>query len=323
MVEVETVRGRVSVDALGTVLMHEHVFVLSEEIWRNYPQVWDEKAGIEDAVTRLQRLKALGVDTIVDPTVIGLGRDIRRIAQVNERVDINIIPATGLYTYGDVPNFFHFRGPGTLLGGDDPMVEMFVNDITVGIAGTPIRAAFLKCAIEEALTPGVERVMRAVAETHRRTGAPIMVHTSAPHHTGLVAKEIFASEGVDLSRLLIAHSGDTTDMDYLHQLLDGGAYVGMDRFGLDILLATDERVSTVAKLAAEGYASQMMLSHDACCEIDWIPRDIRERVTPNWHYTFLHDSVLPALKAAGVTDGQLDTMLVENPKAFFTPEGTN
>ena len=174
MVEVETVRGRVSVDALGTVLMHEHVFVLSEEIWRNYPQVWDEKAGIEDAVTRLQRLKALGVDTIVDPTVIGLGRDIRRIAQVNERVDINIIPATGLYTYGDVPNFFHFRGPGTLLGGDDPMVEMFVNDITVGIAGTPIRAAFLKCAIEEALTPGVERVMRAVAETHRRTGAPIM-----------------------------------------------------------------------------------------------------------------------------------------------------
>ena len=84
--------------------------------------------------------------------------------------------------------------------------------------------------------------MRAVAETHRRTGAPIMVHTSAPHHTGLVAKQIFASEGVDLSRLLIAHSGDTTDMDYLHQLLDGGAYVGMDRFGLDILLATDERV---------------------------------------------------------------------------------
>ena len=132
MVEVETIRGRVSVDVLGTVLMHEHVFVLSEEIWRNYPQVWDEQVGIADAVIRLKRLKALGVDTIVDPTVIGLGRDIRRIAQVNERVDINIIAATGVYTYGDLPNFFRFRGPDTLLGGDDPMVEMFVNDAPSG-----------------------------------------------------------------------------------------------------------------------------------------------------------------------------------------------
>lgn len=318
MVDVETVRGPLPVDALGTVLMHEHVFVLSEEIRRNYPDLWDEETRVLDAVARLTTLKERGVDTIVDPTVIGLGRDIRRIARINEQVDINIVPATGLYTYSDVPHFFRFRGPDTLLGGEEPMVDMFVKDITTGIAGTSIKAAFLKCAIEEELTPGVERVMRAVAESHKITGVPIMVHTSAPHGTGLVAQQVFSSAGVDLSRVLIGHSGDTADLGYLHKLLDAGSYIGMDRFGLDILLPNDQRVMTVAKLAVEGYADRMVLSQDASCEMDWLPRDIREQAAPNWHYTFIHDSVLPALKDVGVDDEQIDTMMVQNPKAFFT-----
>lgn len=317
MVDVATVRGPVAAGALGTVLMHEHVFVLNEEIRQNYPAMWDEEQQVADAVTRLRALKERGVDTIVDPTVIGLGRDIRRVARVNEQVDLNIVPATGLYTYNDLPFFFRFIGPGTMLEGAEPMVDMFVGDITHGIAGTGIKAAFLKCAIEEELTPGVERVMRAVAEAHKRTGVPITVHTSAPHRTGLVAQRVLRSEGVDLTRVVIGHSGDTTDLDYLRQLLDAGSYLGMDRFGLDILLPTDDRVRTVAALVAEGHAGRLVLAHDASCHIDWFPPGAAARVAPNWHYTFIHDAVLPALREAGVSDEQITTMLVDNPRAYF------
>lgn len=114
--------------------------------------------------------------------------------------------------------------------------------------------------------------MRAVAQAHLRTGAPITVHTSAHAQTGLTAQEILRSEGVDLGAVVIGHSGDTSEPDYLHRLIDNGSYLGMDRFGLDILLPTDERVATVATLARQGLADRMVLSHDASCHIDWFPQ---------------------------------------------------
>ena len=184
MVTVETVRGPVGADELKTVLMHEHVFVLDSEMQRNYPELWDEEKVVTEAVEKLNALAAAGVSTIVDPTVVGLGRDVARVARVNAMVGLNIVVATGLYTLADVPLMFRYQGPGTLLGGPEPMVPMFVKDITEGIADTGVRAGVLKCAIEESLTPGVERVMRAVAEAHLATGAPIIVHTSAAHRTG-------------------------------------------------------------------------------------------------------------------------------------------
>jgi phosphotriesterase-related protein len=320
--QVETVRGPVEAGGLGTVLMHEHVFVLNEEMRRNYPDWWDEEQSIADAVTRLTKLKDRGVRTIVDPTVVGLGRDIARIARVNEQVDINIVAATGLYTLGDIPPFLLFQGPGTLLGGEELLVDLFVRDITTGIAGTGIRAAFLKCAIEAELTPGVERVMKAVAETHERTGVSITVHTSAAHRTGLVTQEVLRREGVDLERVVLGHSGDTADLDYLHELIDNGSYVGMDRFGLDFLLPGDERVATVAALAAKGLADRVVLSHDASCHIDWFPAGFKEQAAPDWNYTHIVDDVLPALRKAGVTEEQLTTMLVDNPRRILEQEAS-
>ena len=264
MAEVATVRGPVDSAALGTTLMHEHVFVLTPDMLVNYPAGWDEEERVTDAVDKLRRLKALGVDTIVDPTVVGLGRYIPRIQRVNDQVDINIVAATGLYTYNDVPFPFHYVGPGTLLDGEEPMVELFVSDITDGIAGTDVRAGFLKCAIDApGMTPGVERVMRAVARAHRITGAPITLHTDVHNHGGLLAQALLVEEGVELSRVVVGHSGDSTDLDYLKRLADAGSYLGMDRFGIDLLLAFDQRVDTVAALCAAGYAERMVLSQDA------------------------------------------------------------
>ena len=181
MTQVQTARGPIATADLGVVLMHEHVFVLSPEIIANYPEGWGDEAAREaDAVEKLNALKAAGVDTIVDPTVIGLGRYIPRIQRVAAQTDLQIVVATGVYTYNDVPMYFHFTGPGTGLGGPETMTDLFIRDITDGIAGTGVKAAILKCATDEpGVTPGVERVLRAVAAAHVRTGVPITTHTHA------------------------------------------------------------------------------------------------------------------------------------------------
>nr|WP_079083378.1 phosphotriesterase [Streptomyces antibioticus] len=315
---VETVKGGIPLDRLGVTLMHEHVFVLSTEIQENNPQLWNEQDQIDSAVAKLNAAAERGVDTIVDLTVLGQGRYLPRIKKVAERVALNIVVATGVYTYNDEPMYFAFRGPGRVFEGPDPMVELFVRDITEGIGDTGVKAAVLKCATEtEQLPEGVERVLRATAQAHRETGAPIQTHSNALVRNGLLQQKVFREEGVDLSRVVIGHSGDSDDLGYLRELLDAGSFLGMDRFGMEFIAPLEQRVETVARLVRLGYASQLVLSHDCPCFLDYLTTDQRELVAPSWDYTHIHDDVLPALRKAEVSDEDLRTMLVDNPRRFF------
>ena len=314
MTSVATARGEVDSADLGRTLMHEHVFVLTTDVQQNHTE-WDEDERVKDAVEKLTALKAAGYDTIVDPTVIGLGRYIPRIEKVAAQVDINIVVATGVYTYDTVPFYFHFRGPG--LGLPEPMVEMFVRDITQGIPGTSTRAAFLKCAIDHfGLTPDVERILRAVAQAHRQTGAPITVHTHPASQTGVEVDRVLSEEGVEPGRVVLGHSGDSTDADHLSALAEKGYLLGMDRFGIDTGLGFDERVGIVVELARRGFSERMVLSQDAACHIDWID-PVLLPMNPNWHFLHIEQDVLPALRKGGVSDEQIDQMLVGNPRRYF------
>jgi phosphotriesterase-related protein len=325
--QIQTATGPVDTAALGQVLMHEHVFVLTPDVQQNYPEEWgSEDARVSDAVAKLTALAATGVRTIVDPTVVGLGRYIPRIQRVAEQVDLNIVVATGCYTYKDVPFFFHHRGPAldAALGTSvpDPMVDMFVGDLEQGIAGTGVRAAFLKCAIDApGLTTGVERVMRAVARAHGRTGAPITVHTHPGTRQGLAVQRVFAEEGVDPRRVVLGHSGDTTDADHLSELADAGFLLGMDRFGINLDTTFEARADIVVEMCRRGYAESMVLSQDAACYIDWVDPAVMAMLT-DWRYTHIHEDVLPYLREHGVTDEQIDAMLVANPRRYFANTGT-
>ncbi|MEW2444547.1 phosphotriesterase family protein [Micromonospora marina] len=324
MPTIETVTGPVEADRLGRTLMHEHVFILSPEHAANEGRNgwWDEEQRVEDAVRRLAALHRRGIDAIVDPTVWGLGRDVHRLRRIAERVDLRIVVATGVYIHEELPHHYAYRGPGLLVDVPEPMVEDFVRDIEVGIAGTGIRAGVLKCAIDApGLTPAVERVARAVAEAHLRTGVPITVHTSAAARSGGVALDLFESVGVDPGDVVVGHAGDSNDLDYLTGLADRGALLGMDRFGLDVFNPERDRIATVAALAARGYADRMVLSHDTACFLDYFGAahdQVRATVTPNWHYEHISDTVLPALRDAGVTDDQLCLMLVDNPRRYLS-----
>jgi phosphotriesterase-related protein len=318
MTRIPTAAGDIDSSELGRTLVHEHVFVLGEEYRNNYQDDWREDEKIADAVADLNQLKSLGIDSIFDPTVLGLGRYIPRIQAVAAQTSLNIVVATGLYTFNDVPHQFHYTGPGLLFDQPEPLTELFIKDLTEGIADTGVRAAFLKCAIDEpGLTPGVERVLRAVAQASVQTGAPITVHTHAASESGLVAQKVFADEGVDLAKVIVGHSGDTSDLTYLTALADAGSYLGMDRFGLDPFLPFAERVNTVVELVRRGYADRVVISQDASCFIDFFDPAAKRALVPNWNYHHISDDVLPALRTAGVTHDEIDTILVQNPRRYL------
>ncbi len=322
---IETMRGPVATESLGMTLIHEHIFTVSPDYVANYGvgNWWDEQERVADAITKLHAARDAGVRTLVDHTVLGGGRDIRRLLPIAEAVpDLNIVVATGLYTFDEVPHQYEFRGPGQLWDVPEPMVGDFVRDLTEGIAGTGVKAALIKFCVEaRGVTPGIERIAGAVAEAHRETGAPISVHTDAAARSGLPALDLLEKLGVNPARVLISHAGDSDDLGYLRRLADRGALLGMDRFGLDIYQSPQVRLRTVVELAEAGYARRMALSHDATCFSDYLgcdPEPVRAQFTPNWRYTHVPLDVLPALRERGLDEDRIRQMTHYNASIFLT-----
>ena len=311
MTVVSSVSGPLDTADLGFTLMHEHIVVHSPGVPANFP-VWDRAKGMEDAVAKVKDVMARGVKTLVDLTV-GDWRDIPFVQEVVRRTGMQVIVATGLYY--DVPRYFQGRSA-------DHAAELFARDIQEGIVGTDVKAGIIKCAADEAgIDAQVEKVLRAAARAHRATGVPISTHTHAASQVGLKQQDIFGQEGVDLARVIIGHSGDSEDLDYLRRLMDRGSYIGMDRFGLDMFLTTEKRVATIARLCEMGYAQKMILSHDANCYIDWHEPALIRQTAPNWHFNYIPDEVIPALREAGVSEEQIATMTVDNPRRIFERQG--
>ncbi len=315
----ETLRGPVA--DLGATLMHEHVFGLSPEIlwnWPDIPEGWDPGARAREAAAKLDALKAEGIDTVVDLTVLGLGRHIPSVRLVAELTSVNIVAATGLYTYDALPPYFANRGPGSLFGGPDRLAEFFVRDLTEGIGRTGVRAAMLKCASDHlGMTKGCERVFRAVAEAHLETGAPITTHSHSASKGGLEQQRLLVSLGVDPERVVIGHAGDSADLAYLEELLAGGSYLGMDRFGIDTIAPFEQRVAVVAELCARGHADRLVLGHDSYCFNDRFDAEVVRRRHPDYHLLHISRDVLPELRKRGVTDDQIHQMLVGNPRRIL------
>lgn len=198
------------------------------------------------------------------------------------------------------------------------MIALFVRDIVEGIGRTGVRAGMLKCAIgRQGLTPGVDRVMRAVAKAHHATGTPITVHTHSSTRSGLEVKRVLCDEeGVAAERILLAHCGDTTDLAHLCELAELGFTLGMDRFGNNVKVTFEARANTVIDLCRRGYAPSIVLSHDASCYMDWMEPEDFEGLT-QWNYLHIGEEVLPYVRQRGVTEEQIDVMLRDNPQRFF------
>jgi phosphotriesterase-related protein len=313
MSTVNTVQGPADAGELGTTLIHEHVRFRDEAVAENWPGRYDAGAEMAAALEAVGAAKDRGVQTIVDPTAMLGGRDVRFMREVAERTGVRIVPCTGIYTYDFLPHYFENRDA-------DAMAQHFVEDIEQGVQGTDIKAAFLKCAADApGVTENIEKVHRACARASVQTGAPIMAHSMPAVGTGPKQVDIFLEEGVAPEKIQIAHCGDTDDVAYIEGLLDRGVYVGLDRYGIEMYLPIDKRNATAAELLRRGHAERIFISQDFCATIDWFPPEAAEALQAqgairNWGMTLVFDEVLPVLREEGVLDEAAETTIfVENP----------
>jgi phosphotriesterase-related protein len=318
MPTVNTVQGPVEASELGVVLIHEHLRFRDEAVAVEWPDRYDEQAELDAALEVVGAAKERGVETIVEPTAMFGGRDVRFMARVAEQAGVRVVACTGIYSYDYLPHYFENRDV-------DVMAEHFVADLERGVQGTDIKAAFLKCAADApGVTEHVEKIHRAVARASVQTGAPIMAHSMPAVATGPRQVEIFEQEGVELSRVQIAHCGDTDDVGYIEALIDKGVYVGLDRYGLEMFLPIDKRNATTAELLRRGHAERLMISQDFCATIDWYPEEARpvfenQGAIRNWSMTLVFDEVVPTLREQGALDEEaFQTIFIENPRRWLT-----
>ncbi len=316
MATVESVNGPVEVDDLGVTLIHEHFRSTDEALRFQFPHLYDEDAEWEAAMADATAVRGHGVTTVVEPSAMFLTRDAGFSKRVADESGLQILLATGVYTYEHLPQPLLNRT-------EDQIAAIFVHEIEHGIQGTGIKPAFIKCAADQpGVNPNVEKIHRAAARASIQTGRPIMAHSRPASETGLEQMRIFTEEGVDPGKVQIAHTGDTDNLEYIERLLETGCWIGLDRYGLDIFLPTERRNATTLALLERGYVERMFLSQDFCSTLDWFTPEVAEILraseVPNWSMTFLFEQVIPTLKEGGMTDDQLAQMMEENPKAWLS-----
>jgi phosphotriesterase-related protein len=322
MQNVQTVTGACVPDELGPTLMHEHLLV-GWPGWEAYATEdrAERRERLTRCVARMQELRELGVRTLLDPCPIDLGRDVELMAEVARQSGVRIVCATGLYKEDlGAPAYFKFRSQfGDALA---EMTDLFVRELTEGVGDTGIRAGVIKVATgAHRITPYEETVLRAAARAHLATGAPITTHTDEGT-MGSEQLDLLTREGVSARSIIVGHSCGSSNLDYHLGMLDHGAYLGFDRFGLEILHPDRARVAALVGLLGLGFERQIVLSHDTV----WCWRGRAPTVAgsalADWQPTHLFRKIIPRLRDAGVPQAKIETMLVENPRRYFAEAGT-
>ncbi|HWU54614.1 MAG TPA: twin-arginine translocation signal domain-containing protein [Rhizomicrobium sp.] len=314
---VQTVLGPLDAAKLGFTLPHEHV-ADAPDVLSRWPKGTDFVAR---AVDRVKAIRAAGIDTIVDLTTYDVGRDIQFLQKVSRQSGLTMIAATGQRFFP--PRSPHVEMPARTITG---LTEFFTKEIEQGIDGTRIKAGVIKIGIITKDPTALEETgLRAAARASKATGAPIRTHTAAAQRAGESHAVILESEGIDPARVCFDHSDDSGDMDYFSGLVRRGYSLGMDHVhrgtSPNFKPSFERRAACIKQLIDAGFANKIFLSQDAEFGGSLLPaeaREWRETIDPPEGMLFVTRKLIPHLKQIGVSDQDIHTITVENPRHFFS-----
>jgi phosphotriesterase-related protein len=307
---VQTVLGPVDPGDLGWVLPHEHTAIA---LW-HVPGRWDYWELRRDEpviVEELAPFKAAGGGTLVDLTMPGVGRDPEWLARISRATDLHIVMGAGWYRGAFYPAEALIDRRTV-----DSLADEIVRDIEVGVGETGIRAGIIgEIGTDKPwLTAQEERVHRAAARAARRTGVTITTH-AVQSWVGIDQLDVFESEGVDLTRVVIGHSDSNHDPAYHRAIAERGATVEFDFLGMSFTpleqFGEGRIIENLCDLLARGHVDRVTLSQDVC-------NDSQLKRYGGNGYTYLAETFLPRLRTAGVSEAEIETMTVTNPRRLLT-----
>jgi phosphotriesterase-related protein len=305
--QVVTVRGPIQPDDLGITLSHDHLiidaFKLFGESSGSYAWIMDDE---DVAIGEVRRFREAGGGAIADPTNLGIGRNPAALRRISEATGIHIIMGAGWYRERAYPQYVYEEMP-------DALADRLVRDLLVGADSTDIRAGFIgEIGTERGhISPAQERVFRAAGRAHRRTGCPILTHTTHFGELALEQLDLLAEEGVPAERVIISHLGDRVGIKWWLPIAQRGAWLSIDNLGFVSGYAPLEvRADNVAALCREGLGGQIMLSNDLCL-IDQMS------VFGGPGYDNVIRNFVPLLRERQVPEEDIHAMLVANPARAF------
>ena len=316
--EIMTVLGPIAADKLGVTLVHEH-FAFGFPGWNAQTQWPYDREAIEAASLKmLNDIKAVGVQSIIDATPGDVGgRDPLMMKSLAEKSGVNIIASAGLYFEKEGGSAYFKFLKFIQRDIEQDIHELLKTELTSGIGNTGVRPGVIKVSTDDpAISEYEQLVVRAAVRVSNETGAPIITHCQGPT-VGPVQQDLFVSLGANPKKIMIGHQNNSSDINYhLSQLKKPGFFLGFDRTGSIIGPAAEE---CLIELVKQGYADRLMVSHDSIGV--WLGRPLEfGPMGAEWYPTYIHKKLVPKMKAAGITDDQIHTMLVGNPRRLFTGE---
>jgi len=316
--QVMGVLGPISGDKLGQTLVHEHMtFAYVNHFADESVAPYDRKAVEAKCLKMLEDIKAVGVSTVVDPSMCDVGgRDPILLKNLAKKSGVNIIVATGLYWEGEGGSRYYKWNQMVGRNIEEDIYELFKREITVGIGKTGVKAGVVKLASGDPKISDYEQIVfKAGVRAAKETGVPILTHCQGGT-VGPAQQELFLSLGANPKKILIGHQNNSIDINYhLSQLEKPDFFIGFDRTSLRDPKAED----CIIELVKKGYTNRILVSHDAIGV--WLGRPFAPQAwAANWYPTYIHKKLIPKMKAAGVTDEQINTMLVDNPRRLLTGE---
>lgn len=307
---IRTVTGDFAVDKLERVLMHEHI-VIGYAGWFYDPRCaeFDYETAALQTLLRLKKIRDRGVNLVVDPCPIELGRNPEFMQKMSVQSGVQIVCSTGfdLQARGYMSAF---RGATA-----DDIYDIYMYEIENGIGDAKIKPGVIKVATGfGGITEYENRCIEAAGRASVETGLPIITHTEKGT-MGPEQVKALKMFGARPEKCLIGHCCANSDLTYHKAIFDEGAYVGFDRFGNSWHGDDYFRVATLAALIHMGYSERLFISCDSVAYLlKKIPGD---RDMKNWDPVYLLDTILPWLRQCGVSENDIDNMLCNNAKRFF------
>lgn len=314
---IHTVTGDIPPEALGLTLMHEHICCADWSMRANFGvRFCDPDRVLTRAVEHVRRAQEAGITTIVDGTAVNLGRDIHLLRAVAQQTGIHLIASSGFYDQ-DEP----------WLGGQDTayLFDLLDYECKNGIAGTDSKPGIMKCAVgHSGLTDIRKKILALTAKAAIANDLPLFCHHEAGTRAGPEIVSFLLRQGMDPKRIILGHCGDANDTEYLMAIARLGCYLGEDRapYGPRFHATVQERARNVSVLWEAGYQDQLLVSNDLCVFLGfWESMEdtlARRNLYEDADYTFLLQTLLPALSEHGLTQADFQHLLLENPRALFS-----
>ncbi|MCC2825817.1 phosphotriesterase-related protein [Faecalicatena orotica] len=296
-----TVLGDIKGEDLGFTYTHEHLYAVPPVCQKDRDL---ELSSYENSVKELLNFKSVGGQTLVEASTLDYGRNLGLLKKMAQETGVHVIGTTGFNKHIYYPEWVEEKSV-------EEIADLLAGDITEGDKESGVRAGFIKIGTwYNQIHPLEEKTTIAAAIAHNKTGAPVWGHTEAGT-MGMEVLDLLEQEQVDLTRVALGHLDRNADEYYLLKLADRGIYIQFDGPGKVKYYPDSVRVALIKSLIAHGHLNQLLISGDMG------RASYLEAYGGGPGFRFIKTKFIARLLDEGVTQEQIDTIFIENPRRWL------